>query len=86
MCECSANQTDSKPRSSAARAKASGRIEVSVGKYVADDIFVSLANKFGQESVQKLTVEYAFTPRWSLETSTDTLGDSALDLFWKRRY
>ncbi len=58
---------------------------VSVGKYVADDIFVSLAHRFGQ-SVEEVRVEWMFRPEWSLETSTDTLGRSGVDLFWKRRY
>ncbi len=58
---------------------------VSVGKYVADDIFVSLAHRFGQ-SVEEVRIEYVIRPEWSLETSTDTLGRSGVDLFWKRRY
>ncbi len=58
---------------------------VSVGKYVADDIFVSLAHRFGQ-SVEEVRIEYVIRPEWSLETSTDTLGRSAVDLLWKRRY
>ncbi|MEB2284440.1 MAG: hypothetical protein B6D46_02850 [Polyangiaceae bacterium UTPRO1] len=58
---------------------------VSVGKYVADDIFVSLAHRFGQ-SVEEVRIEYVIRPGWSLETSTDTLGRSAVDLLWKRRY
>jgi translocation and assembly module TamB len=58
---------------------------VSVGKYVADDIFVSLAHRFGQ-SVEEVRVEWVIRPEWSLETSTDTLGRSGVDLFWKRRY
>jgi autotransporter translocation and assembly factor TamB len=59
---------------------------VSVGKYVADDIFVSLAHRFGAESVEEVRIEYVFRPEWSVETSTDTLGRSGVDLFWKRRY
>ncbi|MCC6764424.1 MAG: translocation/assembly module TamB domain-containing protein [Deltaproteobacteria bacterium] len=58
---------------------------VSVGKYVADDIFVSLAHRFGQ-SVEELRIEYVIRPGWSLETSTDTVGRSGVDLLWKRRY
>jgi autotransporter translocation and assembly factor TamB len=59
---------------------------VSIGKYVADDIFVSLAHRFGAESVEEVRIEYVIRPGWSLETSTDTLGRSGVDLFWKRRY
>jgi len=59
---------------------------VSIGKYVADDIFVSLAHRFGAQSVEEMRIEYVIRPEWSLETSTDTLGRSGVDLFWKRRY
>jgi translocation and assembly module TamB len=59
---------------------------VSVGKYVANDIFVSLAHRFGDQSVEEVRIEYVIRPGWSLETSTDTLGRSGVDLFWKRRY
>jgi len=59
---------------------------VSIGKYVADDIFVSLAHRFGAQSVEEIRIEYVIRPEWSLETSTDTLGRSGVDLFWKRRY
>jgi autotransporter translocation and assembly factor TamB len=63
-----------------------GDASVSIGKYVADDIFVSLAHKFGAQSVEEVRIEYVIRPGWSLETSTDTLGKSGVDLFWKRRY
>ncbi len=59
--------------------------QVSIGKYIADDIFVSLSHRFGQ-SVEEVRVEWVIFPEWSLETSTDTLGRSGVDLFWKRRY
>jgi translocation and assembly module TamB len=59
---------------------------VSIGKYVADDIFVSLAHRFGAQSAEELRIEYVVRPGWSLEMSTDTLGHSGIDLFWKRRY
>jgi translocation and assembly module TamB len=59
--------------------------EISAGKYVARDVFVSLSHKFG-EAVEELRIQYFLTPRWTIETSTDTLGRSALDVFWKLRY
>jgi translocation and assembly module TamB len=60
--------------------------KVSVGKYVAKDIFVSLAHRFGTQGGEEVRVEYRFRPNWSLETNTDTFGKSGVDLFWKRRY
>lgn len=59
--------------------------EISAGKYVAQDVFVSLSHKFG-EAVQEVRIQYFLTPRWTIETSTDTLGRSAVDVFWKLRY
>jgi translocation and assembly module TamB len=60
--------------------------KVSVGKYVAKDIFVSLAHRFGTQGGEEVRIEYRFRPNWSLETNTDTFGRSGVDLFWKRRY
>lgn len=58
----------------------------SVGKYITDDIFVSLSHKFGEQNVQQLRVQYFFTPRWTIETTADTDGQSGIDIFWRRRY
>jgi hypothetical protein len=46
---------------------------------------VSLSHKFG-EAVEELRIQYFLTPRWTIETSTDTLGRSGVDVFWKLRY
>jgi translocation and assembly module TamB len=59
---------------------------VSVGKYVAQDVFVSIAHRFGAQNAGEIRIDYRITPQWSLETSSDTLGDTGIDLFWKRRY
>jgi translocation and assembly module TamB len=58
---------------------------ISAGKYVAPDLFVSLAHRFG-EAVEELRIEYFLTPHWTIETSTDTRGRSGADVFWKLRY
>ncbi|HEY2388131.1 MAG TPA: translocation/assembly module TamB domain-containing protein [Candidatus Binatia bacterium] len=59
---------------------------LTLGKYVAPDVFVSLAHRFAKQGVEEIRVEYTVTPHWSVETSADTLGDSGLDVFWKNRY
>ncbi len=59
---------------------------VSMGKYVAPDVFVTLAHRFARQGVQELRIEYRFRPHWSIETSSDTLGESGLDVYWKKRY
>ena len=59
---------------------------VALGKYIAPDVFVSIAHRFARQGVQELRIEYTVTPHWSIETSTDSLGESGLDVFWKNRY
>jgi translocation and assembly module TamB len=60
--------------------------QVAIGKYLGEDILVTLAHRFGAQAVNELRVEYSLSPQWSIESSTDTLGRSGIDLFWKRRY
>ncbi|TMA35936.1 MAG: translocation/assembly module TamB [Deltaproteobacteria bacterium] len=62
------------------------RGRVSVGRYVAGDVFVSLAQEFGARAGQAVGVEYGLTPQISIKGSTSTRGDSAIDVFWHRRY
>lgn len=47
---------------------------------------MSVAYRFGTQSLEELRNAYVIRPEWSLETSTDTRGRSGLDLFWTRRY
>lgn len=57
-----------------------------IGTYLGRSTFVSVAQQFGIETGQELTVEYEFWPGWSIVTSTSTNETSAVDLFWKVRY
>ena len=59
---------------------------LTLGKYIAPDIFVTLAHRFARQGVQEIRVEYTTTPHWSVETSADTLGETGIDVFWKKRY
>ena len=59
---------------------------VAVGRYVVGDVFVSLAQEFGTRIAQVVGVEYGITRDISIKGSTSTRGDSAVDLFWHRRY
>ncbi len=59
---------------------------VSVGRYVAPDVFVSLGQEFGSRAAQVMSLEYGITPRISARGSTTTRGDGAIDLLWHRRY
>jgi translocation and assembly module TamB len=59
---------------------------VSAGRYVAEDVFVSLGQEFGRRAAQVMGVEYSITTNISVRGSTTTRGDSAVDLFWRHRY
>jgi autotransporter translocation and assembly factor TamB len=59
---------------------------VRAGRYVTRDIFITLAQDFTGRTGQVMGVEYSVTRRLSLKLSTSTRGDSAVDLFWHRRY
>jgi translocation and assembly module TamB len=59
---------------------------VSAGRYVAEDVFVSLGQEFGTHQAQVVGVEYSIRRNVSVRASTSTRGDSAVDLFWQYRY
>ncbi len=59
---------------------------VRAGRYVTQDVFVSLSQEFGPQKGQAVAVEYGVTPSISLKLSTSTRGDSAVDLLWHHRY
>jgi autotransporter translocation and assembly factor TamB len=70
---------------------------VGVGRYFGDDIFVSIGQTFGgpqggtTRQLQglvgsSLTVQYYLTPNVTLQTSSSTEGESALDAIWHMRY
>lgn len=63
-----------------------GAEAVRAGRYVTDDVFVSIAQEFGSQPGQSVSVEYSLTPRVSVKASTATTGRSAIDLQWRHRY
>ncbi|HUE31270.1 MAG TPA: translocation/assembly module TamB domain-containing protein, partial [Verrucomicrobiae bacterium] len=60
--------------------------QVRVGRYVAQDVLISLGQEFGSHVGQVVGIEYAVGTNVSVRASTSTRGDSALDLIWQRRY
>jgi autotransporter translocation and assembly factor TamB len=60
--------------------------EVSAGKYVTQDVFVSTKQQIGDESQQEFAVEYDIAPNWQIKSSTDSQGNSGVDIFWRKRY
>ena len=59
---------------------------VTVGRYVAQDVFVSVGQEFGARAGQVVGLEYSLTQRLSVRGSTTTSGSSSVDVFWHRRY
>jgi translocation and assembly module TamB len=60
--------------------------KVSAGRYLAEDVFVSIGQEFGRRAAQIVGVEYYVGRNVSVRASTSTRGDSALDLLWRYRY
>lgn len=63
-----------------------GATEVSAGRYLTQDIFLSISAEFGAQPAQIVGVEYQLLPRVSVKMSTSSRGSSAIDLLWRRRY
>ena len=63
-----------------------GAERVQAGRYVLEDVFVSIAQQFGTQAAQLVSLEYAFTPWLSVKATTSSRGNSAIDLQWQRRY
>jgi hypothetical protein len=46
-----------------------------------------VATRYGITALSRsIAVEYAFWPGWTLVTSTETTGQSSVELRWKTRY
>jgi translocation and assembly module TamB len=62
------------------------KARVEVGKYVSRDVFVSAAQEFGETQGQQYSIEYHLSPNWQLKSSTNSRGETGIDLFWRREY
>ncbi len=60
--------------------------EVTVARYVTQDIFISLSQELTERGGQTVGMEYDLGPRTSIKLSTSSRGSSAIDFFWHRRY
>ena len=60
--------------------------KVSAGRYVSEDVFVSLGQEFGRRAAQVIGLEYYIGANISARASTSTAGTSAIDMLWRRRY
>jgi autotransporter translocation and assembly factor TamB len=59
---------------------------VTAGRYVSDDVFLSLGQEFGRRVGQVASVEYRITRYLAAKLSTSVAGSGAVDLLWHRRY
>ena len=60
--------------------------QVSAGKYVTQDVFVSTKQQIGGENQQEFAIEYDIAPNWQIKSSTSPQGNSGIDIFWRKRY
>jgi translocation and assembly module TamB len=60
--------------------------EISAGKYVTPDVFVSTKQQIGTEQQQEYAIEYDIAPNWQIRSSTSPQGNSGVDIFWRKRY
>jgi len=60
--------------------------QVQAGRYISQDVFVSIAQEFGLRAGQVLSVEYAMRYSLSVRGSVSTIGTGSLDLLWRKRY
>jgi hypothetical protein len=60
-----------------------GQADVTVGRYLTRDLFVSVEQTLGENAQRRVNAEYSLTPRWSLEGRTSSEGRYVLDLLFK---
>jgi translocation and assembly module TamB len=64
-----------------------GTGSVQVGRYVTDDLFLTLEQEFGtEESATTLGLEYSITRRLKARASSSNQGETGLDLLWRLDY
>ena len=57
-----------------------------VGGYLTENVFVRYGRGISSDSESNVRVDWRFRPRWSVETSVSTRGDSSADLVWTYDY
>jgi translocation and assembly module TamB len=63
-----------------------GNEKVSVGRYITQDIFLSYERQQGDETSNKVGVEYSINRHLKVRGSSSNTGDSALDVLWRIDY
>lgn len=59
---------------------------VGFGRYLTSNTYVSVTQHLDEDRGREATIEYFFTPRWKIVSSTDSLGASGVDVIWQALY
>jgi translocation and assembly module TamB len=59
---------------------------VGFGRYLTTNAYVSVTQHLDEDQGREATIEYFFTPRWKIVSSTDSLGASGVDIIWQALY
>ena len=63
-----------------------GTGSVKAGRYVTQDLFLSLEREFGRDSGMAVGLEYSLTRRLKVRGSSSDQGATALDFLWRLDY
>lgn len=58
--------------------------KLGIGRYLTPKTYVSIIQSLS--GGREIDVDYYFTPSWTVRGSTDSEGQSGLDVFWKKEY
>ena len=59
---------------------------VALGTYLTDRTFVTVGQNYGTQQGHEMQIEYELSPRWSVTSSSSSVGGSGADIIWHRRY
>ena len=57
-----------------------------VGRYVTQDLFLSLGRELGQDSDTSVGLEYSVNRRLKVRGSSSDQGETAVDFLWRLEY
>jgi translocation and assembly module TamB len=63
-----------------------GSSSFKVGRYVTQDLFLSLGREFGQDSSTRAGLEYSINRRLKVRGSSSDQGETAVDFLWRLDY
>jgi len=63
-----------------------GHSKLSVGRYITQDVFLSYERRLGEESGDKVGIEYSVNRHLKLKGSSTNTGEAAFDILWRIDY